>query len=261
MIPEGKQRLVKDMLGREIRIPIEPKRIVSLVPSQTELLYELGLKERLVGQTIFCIHPQAHFKQAHKIGGTKKLRLEAIRRLQPDLIIGNKEENTQAQIETLMQEFPVWMSDIFSLQDALHMIRAVGDITGTGAKSEAIAADIETAFRSLPENRAERVLYLIWREPWMAAGKQTFIDEMIRAAGYSNALTTPRYPELDATAIQHLQPDRIWLSSEPYPFTDKHIAELQEWLPNARIQLVDGELFSWYGSRLLHAPAYFASLS
>ena len=261
MIPEGKQRLVKDMLGREIRIPVEPKRIVSLVPSQTELLYALGLEDRLVGQTIFCIHPREQFKKAHKIGGTKKLRLDAIRRLQPDLIIGNKEENAQGQIESLMQELPVWMSDIFNLQDALHMIRAVGDITGTGAKAEAIAGDIETAFRKLPEHRTERILYLIWRAPWMAAGKQTFIDDMIRAAGYSNALTTVRYPELDAAAIQHLQPDRIWLSSEPYPFTDKHIAELEELLPKARIQLVDGELFSWYGSRLLYAPAYFASLA
>jgi ABC-type hemin transport system substrate-binding protein len=249
------------MLGREIRIPLEPRRIVSLVPSQTELLYALGLEDRLVGQTIFCIHPQSQFKKAHKVGGTKKLRLDAIRKLQPDLIIGNKEENTQAQIETLMQEFPVWMSDIFNLQDALHMIRAVGEITGTGAKSETIAAEIETAFRSLPDNRAERVLYLIWREPWMAAGKQTFIDDMIRVAGYANALSTARYPELDAAAIQHLQPDRIWLSSEPYPFSENHIAELQELLPSARIQLVDGELFSWYGSRLLHAPAYFASLA
>lgn len=261
MIQEGKPRFVKDMLGREIRIPVEPKRIVSLVPSQTELLYALGLEDRIVGQTIFCIHPREHYKKAHKIGGTKKLRLDVIRRLQPDLIIGNKEENTQGQIETLMQEFPVWMSDIFNLQDAVHMIRAVGDITGTGAEAEAIACDIETAFRKLSEHHTERVLYLIWREPWMAAGKQTFIDDMIRAAGYTNALSQARYPELDAAAILSLQPDRIWLSSEPYPFAEKHIAELQEWLPEARIQLVDGELFSWYGSRLLDAPAYFASLA
>jgi ABC-type Fe3+-hydroxamate transport system substrate-binding protein len=261
MIPEGKQRLVKDMLSREIRIPVEPKRIVSLVPSQTELLYALGLEERLVGQTIFCIHPQAHFKQAHKIGGTKRLQLDAIRRLQPDLIIGNKEENAKGQIESLMQELPVWMSDIFNLQDALHMIRAVGDITGTGAKAEAIAGDIETAFCKLPEHRTERILYLIWREPWMAAGKQTFIDDMIRAAGFSNVLKAVRYPELNAEEIRELQPDRIWLSSEPYPFAEKHIAELQALLPAARIQLVDGELFSWYGSRLVKSPAYFASLA
>ena len=260
MTPKCMQRRVTDMLGREILIPQEPRRIVSLVPSQTELLYALGLEDRLVGQTIFCIHPREQFKKAHKIGGTKKLRIDAIRRLQPDLIIGNKEENTQAQIETLMQEFPVWMSDIFNLQDALHMIRAVGDITGTGEKAEAIACGIETTFRSLPEIRAERVLYLIWREPWMAAGKQTFIDEMIRAAGYANALSLARYPELEAAAIQRIQPDRIWLSSEPYPFNEKQIAELQDLFPNTRIQLVDGEMFSWYGNRLLHAPAYFASL-
>jgi len=253
-------RSVSDQMNRTLQVPGHPERIISLVPSQTELLHDLDLGDRVVGITKFCIHPEAWFRSKARVGGTKQVDMEKVRALKPDLIIGNKEENTQGQIETLMQEFPVWMSDIFNLQDALHMIRAVGNITGTGAKAEVIAGEIETAFWRFPENRAERVLYLIWREPWMAAGKATFIDDMIRAAGYANALSLARYPELEAAAIQRLQPDRIWLSSEPYPFNEKHIAELQDLFPNTRIQLVDGEMFSWYGNRLLHAPAYFASL-
>jgi ABC-type Fe3+-hydroxamate transport system substrate-binding protein len=261
MNPEIPFQEVTDMMGRQLRIPQHPRRIVSLVPSQTELLYDLGLANRIAGQTIFCIHPRDQFKQANKIGGTKKLRLDAIRKLQPDLIIGNKEENEEGQIEVLSQDFPVWMSDIFNLGDALHMIRALGQICGVAEKAATLANTIETSFQLLPEQRNERVLYLIWREPWMAAGKQTFIDDMIRAAGYSNVLSAPRYPELHAEDMRELQPDRIWLSSEPYPFTEKHIAELQALLPAARIQLVDGELFSWYGSRLAKSPAYFASLA
>jgi len=253
-------RSVSDQMNRTLQVPGHPERIISLVPSQTELLHDLDLGDRVVGITKFCIHPEAWFRNKARVGGTKQVDMEKVRALKPDLIIGNKEENTQADIEALKQEYPVWMSDIFNLQDALHMIRAVGNITGTGAKAEVIAGEIETAFWSFPENRAERVLYLIWREPWMAAGKATFIDDMIRAAGYANALSLARYPELEAAAIQRLQPDRIWLSSEPYPFNEKHIAELQDLFPNTRIQLVDGEMFSWYGNRLLHAPAYFASL-
>lgn len=261
MKPAAVQQVTTDMMGRQVAVPLLPERIVSLVPSQTELLYDLGLGERVAGQTIFCIHPRDKFKQAHKIGGTKKLRLDAIRKLQPDLIIGNKEENEKAQIEALSREFPVWMSDISCLPDALHMIRELGFLTGTEGRAEQIAARIESGFSALPERKLERVLYLIWREPWMAAGKHTFIDDMIQAAGYENALPRSRYPELDPDAICQLRPDRIWLSSEPYPFAEIHIEELQEMLPEARIQLVDGELFSWYGSRLLKSPAYFASLA
>ncbi len=255
-------RTVTDQMGRSVELPVHPMRIISLVPSQTELLYDLGLAHRIAGQTIFCVHPRAAFESAVKVGGTKKLQLDKIRTLKPDLIIGNKEENEQSQIEILEKEFPVWMSDIHTLEDALVMIRSVGDITDTAIRANEIAAGIESVFDDLHIRPRGSALYLIWRDPWMAAGRKTFIHQMLRTAGFRNIITDPesRYPELTTEQIQKLSPDCILLSSEPYPFREKHIAELQAVCPDAQIVLVDGEMFSWYGSRLLKAPGYICQL-
>ena len=256
---------VVDQMGRSVQVPDSPKRIVSLVPSQTELLYNLGLGNAVVGQTQFCIHPREAFAKATKIGGTKRLNLKKIRELKPDLIIGNKEENEQDQILELETAFPVWMSDIFCLKDALDMIRKVGVVAGETDLASKLADGIENRFQSLSSSikAGQRVLYLIWRNPYMAAGRNTFIQDMLLQCGFENVIQeeNSRYPELSIDNISSYKPDVVLLSSEPYPFKEKHIAELQAVLPDGKIVLVDGEMFSWYGSRLLHSPAYFYELS
>lgn len=255
------KRTVCDQMGRQISVNRSPKRIISLVPSQTELLFDLGLEPEVVGITKFCIHPREMFVSKVKVGGTKKLDLQRIRDLHPDLIIGNKEENDQLQIQELMNEFPVWMSDIYNLNDALEMIRAIGSLCEKEMNAQKIAQDIEMRFEGLKGIHAgKKVAYFIWKGPWMLAGKNTFISNILNYAGILNAIELERYPELSSEQIADLKPDWIFLSSEPYPFKDQHIIEMKEICPDAEIRLVDGEMFSWYGSRLLHTPGYLQSM-
>ena len=250
-----------DQMNRSVEVPSAPKRIVSLVPSQTELLFDLGLDDEIIGITKFCIHPGDKIKQKVKVGGTKQLNIGLIKELNPDLIIGNKEENERAQVEELMRHFPVWMSDISNLNSALDMICKVGEITSKTADAVSLAATIQQQFNKFTIQRSnKRVAYFIWRKPYMAAGKGTFIDDMLQRCGLVNALDAERYPEVSAEELFAAKPDIILLSSEPYPFKDKHVREFESLLPNTTVKLVDGEMFSWYGSRLLHAPAYFQNL-
>jgi ABC-type Fe3+-hydroxamate transport system substrate-binding protein len=253
---------VTDHMGRRVAVPFPPQRIVSLVPSQTELLFDLGLGRRVVGLTKFCIHPAEARSQATVIGGTKNFDLAKIAALKPDLIIGNKEENYEAGINELAAKYPVWMSDISSLTEALNMIRRVGLITGAKAKAEALAADIEAGFAALaPLAAPVPVAYFIWRKPYMVAAAGTFIDDMLQRAGFRNVFASqPRYPEITAEQLAAAAPQRIFLSSEPYPFSEKHFAEFQSICPTAQVEVVDGELFSWYGSRLRHSATYFQQL-
>lgn len=253
--------LYTDQMQRLVEVPEKPRRIVSLVPSQTELLYSLGLEEEVVGLTKFCVHPAHWRKRKQVIGGTKQFHLDKIKTLQPDLIIGNKEENYQEGIEALAKEFPVWMSDIFTLEDALQMMRQVGEITNRKEEAVTLASRIADGFRRLAPMPAVGVLYFIWRKPYMAVGGNTFIDEMLHRCGFTNLLAAQaRYPELSEEAIRELNPRLILLSSEPYPFKEKHIAEFRALCPEAQVLVVDGEMFSWYGSRLLQAVPYLQGL-
>ncbi len=251
-----------DQLGREIHLLSAPKRIISVVPSQTELLFYLGLNEEIVGITKFCIHPADKFKSTAKIGGTKQLDIAKIEALKPDLIIANKEENERGQIEELMAFCPVWISDISNLADAIDMIERVGALVDKEIEADGLSKAIDQQFSNLAIQQTNlRTAYFIWRKPYMVAGKNTFIDSMLQKCGLTNAFNTDRYPEIDADTLIKVNPDVILLSSEPYPFKEKHIAEFTALLPSAIIKIVDGELFSWYGSRLLHAPPYFEKLS
>lgn len=253
---------VIDMMGRSVTLKKHPLRIVSLVPSQTELLYDLGLKEQVVGQTVFCIHPESEFKTAVKVGGTKKLKYEVIDTLQPDLIICNKEENTQEIVETLAAKYPVWVSDINTLDDNYTMIRLLGEVLNKTSEATLIINEIKAAFNTLQPTPLHTCLYLIWKNPYIGAGANTFINALLPYAGFTNVIShISRYPELSNDEIVKFKPQTILLSSEPYPFAEKHMAELQMLLPNTHIQLVDGEMFSWYGSRIRLAPAYFSKLS
>ena len=260
------QRLlpVVDQMGRPVLAPHPPLRIVSLVPSQTELLFDLGLGQQLVGVTKFCIHPAEARHTASVIGGTKNFNFDKIAATQPDLIIGNKEENYAEGIAQLARHYPVWMSDITGLASALAMIRQVGAITGKSHLAQPLAAEIEQSFAALPSLAPVPVpvAYFIWRQPYMVAASGTFIDDMLARAGFRNVFAhLGRYPEITLPQLAEAAPARIFLSSEPYPFQAKHVAEFKAVCPAAKIQVVDGELFSWYGSRLRLSAAYLQALA
>jgi ABC-type Fe3+-hydroxamate transport system substrate-binding protein len=251
------------MMGNELQLAVPPKRIVSLVPSQTELLFDLGLKDEVVGITKFCIHPKEWFQTKVRVGGTKKVNFEKIRSLAPDLIIANKEENTQQEIEDLQKEFPVWISDIQNLPQALEMIGSIGELTGKQEAANRIVDLAERSFTGLAgQCSKKRVLYLIWQQPYMSVNQNTFIHDMLDRCGFKNVCETftDRYPEITAETIVELQPDLIFLSSEPFPFGEKHATEFRLQFPEIKTRLVDGEFFSWYGSRLVQAGSYFSDL-
>ncbi len=249
-----------DQLGRLLEFKFPPQRIISLVPSQTELLYDLGLSDRVVGTTKFCVHPSEWRKSKTKVGGTKNFNFDVIEQLKPDLILGNKEENYQAGIAQLASHYPVWLSDITDWDSALKMIRSVGDLVGEEAKANSLANAINDKFINVKQFSNQKTLYLIWQNPWMAVGKNTFIDSLLLKIGLINCVEKERYPELALHDLRELCPEVILLSSEPYPFKPDHVNELQLIFHEAKIILVDGEMFSWYGSRLLKAPDYFSSL-
>lgn len=254
-------RNVTDMVGRKIKVPQKPTRIISLVPSQTELLYSLGLSNEVVGQTIFCVHPQNMHEQKPKIGGTKKLQFEKIDALEPDLIIANKEENNKADIELLEKKYPVWVSDVRDLASALRMIFEIGILVNKGKDAAVIGNAIGSSFKQLKQLSVPlKTVYLIWQNPYMAAGQDTFIDFLLKAIGFDNLAhqIQGRYPEVNETVLR--QADVLLLSSEPFPFKEKHIQQLHQINTTATIKLVDGELFSWYGSRLMQSVAYFNEL-
>ncbi len=250
-----------DQLQQPIALTHYPKRIISLVPSQTELIWDLGIREELVGITKFCIHPKQMHQSVTHVGGTKTLNIEKIKALKPDIIIGNKEENERSQILELQKQFPVWMSDIFTLEDSLNMIHDLGALLNKKAKSLEITHTIQQAFKSLPQLN-KRTLYFIWNKPYMVAGCNTFIGDVLQRLGLINCIEEKdsRYPTLTIDEIKMLNPELILLSSEPFPFTQKHIEELQKHLPTTTICIVDGEAYSWYGSRLMQSIDEFKKL-
>lgn len=253
-----------DQTGHEVVLNHQPKRIVSLVPSKSEYLWELGLQHELVGITKFCIHPDHMFRTVPRIGGTKNVNLQKLESLNPDLIIANKEENTQSDIEYLREHFPVYTSDIIQLDEAFGMLTDIGQLTGKSDKALEIA---ETTRQNLATvkgiAKGRKVVYLIWQDPYMAAGGNTFIDTLLQHCGFNNVFASiPRYPQLQLTDIANSGANYLFLSTEPFPFTEKHIQNLkQDWhqlFPSQTItiRIADGEAFSWYGSRLMHFHEY-----
>jgi len=239
-----------------------PTRIVSLVPSQTELLYHLGLDAETIGITKFCVHPQSWFKTKDRIGGTKTVNIDKIHQIKPDLIIANKEENVKEQIEALAVDYPVWVTDVNNLADALQMIAEIGTLTGKSSAAIALIDNISKAFNEIPKIKYPvKTAYLIWRKPYMTVGGDTFINDMLQQCGFQNIFADKaRYPEISIAELQTANCQLLLLSSEPYPFKQKHIDELSSQLPGTKIILADGEFFSWYGSRLLQSPCYFMQL-
>ncbi len=271
-----------DQLGKKIELTsYPPKRIVSLVPSQTELLHYLGLEDNVVGITKFCVLPKNWFETKKRVGGTKAVHIDLVKQLNPDLIIANKEENVKEQIEALTAIAPVWVSDINNVDDALEMIERAGEMVCKKEEATALAAQIKTNFEKLNEPISQltnlhgspygqllshstthhKIAYLIWRDPYMTIGGDTFISDMLKHCGFKNAFENEkRYPQITLQQIAELNCQYIFLSSEPYPFKAKHAEEIKEVLPNIKTVFVDGEIFSWYGSRLLLATQYFKEL-
>ena len=252
-------------MGCKVVLPRLPQRIISLVPSQTELLFDLGLDAQIAGITRFCIHPEGRVAQVAKIGGTKKFDIEKIHALKPDLIIGNKEENYEEGINGLKKIFPVWMSDIYTLDSAYDMMDKVGQITNKEETAHSIINEIKSNFIDLsiiPSPLSNPTCaYLIWRKPYIVAASGTFIDHMLGRLGVRNIFSDlSRYPIVTAEQIAAHKPDFIFLSSEPYSFSERHIPEFQRVSPKSNVIIVDGELFSWYGSRLKHTAKYFKEL-
>ena len=258
-----------DGLNRTIEMNAVPQRIISVVPSQTELLYDLGLAETVIGITKFCVHPQEWFKTKTRIGGTKTLNIEKIKSLQPDLILANKEENIKEQIEELAAHFPVWISDVATVDDALNMIDSIGHLTSKQSEAQTLISSIQRDFSQLqifntqypiPDSTL-RTAYLIWQDPYMTVGGDTFINDLLMKAGFENVFAgKQRYPIITLEELQAASCELLLLSTEPFPFKQKHVDELQSHLPNTKIILADGEMFSWYGSRLQYVPAYLKHL-
>lgn len=235
-------------------------RIVSLVPSITESLFDFGLTEiEVVGRTKFCIHPENLVKNVSIIGGTKNLNLDKIRALKPDLILANKEENVKEQVEELQNDFKVLVTNISTIEDNYYLLKNLGNLLGKEEIAQKYNLKIYEIFQDLDELPKRKCAYLIWKKPYMTVGCDTFIHEILDKIGFENIFKNEkRYPEI---SVEHLKAaDYIFLSSEPFPFQQKHIDELQKELPDSKIILVDGEAFSWYGTHLAKCGEYFKKL-
>ena len=249
------------ILSRPDQLTSFPRKIVSLVPSQTALLHHFGLENEVLGITKFCIHPQTWRSSKTIIGGTKNLHIDKITSLQPDLVIANKEENIREQVEKLAEEIPVWVTDVNDLPGALQMIDDLGRLTGKTDKANLLIESIHDRFNQLNITIPIPTAYLIWRNPYMTVGNDTFIHDMLSRSGFSNVFgQLSRYPEIDLVTLKASGCKVLLLSSEPYPFSEKHMDEFAEQLPGVKVMLADGEMFSWYGSHLLQAPDYFKKL-
>ncbi len=235
-------------------------KIVSLVPSITESLFDFRLtKNELIGRTKFCIQPENKVKDVAIIGGTKNLNIEKIIALNPDLIIANKEENDRFQVEELKKKCKVWVTDIQNLEDNENFISEVGILLNKEKLAAEFNRNINEIFKNKSEKESVKSAYLIWKNPYMTIGSDTFIHEILEKLGFENIFKNEkRYPEISLDQMS--EADYIFLSSEPFPFQQKHIEEIQKHLPNQKIILVDGEAFSWFGTHISKCATYYKTL-
>jgi ABC-type Fe3+-hydroxamate transport system substrate-binding protein len=253
-----------DQIGRKVHLNTVPKRIVCLVPSQTELLYDLGLEESIVGITKFCVHPEFLLNCKTVVGGTKKINIQKIISLNPDIILCNKEENTEEIVKACEVICAVHVSNINTIDHNLELIFQYGRLFDKSTKANILTEKLKEKLQEfkheIQRGPCFNVAYFIWKDPWMVAGNVTFINHMIELLGWTNGYGhLNRYPEVNLNDMSN-KIDFALLSSEPYPFKQKHIDHIRDLHPNLKIKLVDGEYFSWYGSRLLLALNYFKNL-
>jgi ABC-type Fe3+-hydroxamate transport system substrate-binding protein len=237
-----------------------------LVPSLTELLVDLGLKEYIVGITKFCVHPTELRKEKTIVGGTKNPKIEAIAFLKPDIILCNKEENTKEIVRVCSEISTVHVSDIYTIEDTIALIEMYGALFDCSPKAAEIIKNLKDKIENFKQflipKKQLNVAYFIWKNPWMVAANNTFINHLLALNKFDNIFKNlERYPEVQILELEKKEDlALILLSSEPYPFKEKHITELQISVGKIKIILADGELFSWYGTRLLHSFEYFKHL-
>jgi ABC-type Fe3+-hydroxamate transport system substrate-binding protein len=252
-----------DARNETVRLDRPPRRIVSLVPSQTELLAHLGLDETVAGITRFCVRPDHWRAEKAIVGGTKEVDIDRVRALDPDLILANLEENTQDDVAALDEVAPVFVTQVKTVTEALDMIRTVGHLTDASGHTSTLAGKVISRFSQLPDFSTLRTAYLIWREPYMTVGGDTFIHDVMSWGGFDNAFgDQTRYPEVTLDTLAEMNLDLLLCSSEPFPFHQKEefTQELRDALPHTSVEVVDGQPFSWYGPRLLDTPTYLKEL-
>lgn len=237
-------------------------RIVSLVPSITELICDLGLERQLVGRTGFCIHPRAVLRRIPKVGGTKDVKLEKIRELEPTHVVVNVDENRREDAEALAEFVPeVIVTHPRQPRDNLDLYRLLGATFDREAEAERLCVEFEAAYARASEVERPRreVLYLIWREPWMTVAPDTYISRTLDLFGWRTqpVCSEERYPEVDLAALGPMV-DRVLLSSEPFHFKQRHLVEVAALVGEVPVSLIDGEMTSWYGSRAIAGLDYLA---
>ncbi|MGX9987028.1 ABC transporter substrate-binding protein [Soonwooa purpurea] len=235
-------------------------KIVSLVPSLTEILFDFGLSsEEVIGRTKFCIHPKSFVEDVEIIGGTKNIDIEKIKSLNPDIILANKEENVKEQVEELMNTHKVVVTHVETLEDNYYLLKNLGNLLNKKETAQQFNLKIQEQFNFVKPEKKLKAAYLIWKNPYMSIGRDTFIHHILEEIGFENIFKNQkRYPtfELNELAIA----DVIFLSSEPYPFKEKHIELMRDVFPDKIIRIVDGEAFSWYGTRISKLGTYYQDL-
>ncbi len=243
-----------DQLGQELEAPNKPN-IISLVPSISKLVLDLEVKNQLIGITRFCDQPEG--QRIEVIGGTKNPNLEKIKALKPDVILANKEENNKSDIDYLRALSSCYVSDIKTLEDNYQMISDIGRLLNRSEKAKRINYEIRNGFNLINIHNRKKVCYLIWKNPLMTVGGDTFINHILERSGYDNIFnSSTRYPVVSFEMIKNRAPELVFLSSEPFPFNKKHLTEFNTQLPDSKIMLVDGRAFSWYGSHMVEAVKY-----
>lgn len=259
-----------DAIGQVHAPAAEGARIVSLVPSVTELLFDLGLEGQVVGRTGFCVHPRALVRRVPKVGGTKTVDVARVRRLAPTHVVVNVDENPRPVVDELARFVPgVVVTHPIEPEDNLGLYRMLGGIFGRETQAEALSrafqAELEATRAFAAGLAREQVLYLIWKSPWMSVSRDTYISRMLALVGWDTvpAVSHLRYPPVDLSPQLMLGVSRVLLSSEPYSFVERHMTELRGELPpqsHPEIQLIDGGMTSWYGSRAIEGLRYLRAL-
>lgn len=235
-------------------------KVVSLVPSITEALFDLGLTENeVIGRTKFCIHPEDSIKNVAIIGGTKNINIDKIKALQPDLILANKEENIKEQVEALMDDFKVLVTNVETIEDNYYLLKTLGNTFNKEERAQQFNLKIYDILEQAKLDSPVKTAYLIWKNPYMTIGSDTFIHRILSEIGFENIFKDKtRYPEIQMEDLADAEV--IMLSSEPFPFKEKHIEEMKAFYPDKKIMIVDGEAFSWYGTHIAKCGDYFKEL-
>lgn len=261
------RRIFRDDIGNIIEITETPLKIVSLCPSITETLCDMGLHKFLVGRTDFCTpvlqpldsNTQKYSEEIPTVGGTKNVNVDFVKTLTPDIIFASKEENDKHTIEILSKEHKCFVFEINSIDDSIKMIKTIGEIFINKCDVNELIHTIEQSFLQLPKlNRVHNALYLVWKDPYIAAGKNTYIDSLLSFVGFSNSIQNEKYITLNN--LNNLECDIIFLPSEPYKFTEEDKLVIQKMRSDAKILLVDGEMFCWYGSHMVKSALYLKNL-